>query len=76
MERIPLTLSDVTDIPFPDILHVHHQSLSGYERLAKRYGNFPINEDCIGINNQNKVKVWHNHEFNQPYPKGKLNSES
>lgn len=30
LERIPLTLSDVTDIPFPDVLHVHNQSLNGF----------------------------------------------
>ena len=30
LERMPLTLSDVTDIPFPDVLHVHNQSLNGF----------------------------------------------
>ena len=61
LERIPIKLSNVTDIPFPDILHFHNQSLNGFQRLSRRYGNFRINEDCIGLNNRNVVKVWHSH---------------
>ena len=65
----------MTDIPFPDVLHVHHQCLNGFERLATRYGNFVVNEDCIGINDHNTVKVWHNHEYDEPFPKTSIHSE-
>ena len=35
IEKIPITLADVKDIPFPDILHVYYQCLSGFHKLIQ-----------------------------------------
>ena len=34
LERIPVRLSNVSDLPFPDVLHVNKQSLEGFKRLT------------------------------------------
>lgn len=34
IERIPLTLDTITDIPFPDALHIYSQSLQGFHTLT------------------------------------------
>ena len=33
-EWIPITLQDMTDIPFPDILHLYHQTLTGFGKMV------------------------------------------
>lgn len=43
-ERIPLRLSDLMDIPFPDVLHVYNQTLNGFQRLSKMFRPFKIIE--------------------------------
>lgn len=42
IERIPLRLSNITDIPFPDILHAYFNALEGFQILAKQFGFFII----------------------------------
>ena len=63
MERIPLRLSNVTEIPFPDILHLHSQALKGFDLLQKEAGPFYVDEDHFGIRKDGVVKVWCNKEF-------------
>ena len=42
----------MTDIPFPDALHVYSQSLQGFHILASQVENgcFPVSEEHIGVN--------------------------
>lgn len=68
LEKIPVRLSNVKDIPFPDILHVYDSSLKGYSVLRDRTGNFHIDEDMIGINEHGAVKVWLNTAFEKNLP--------
>jgi len=49
-ERIPVRLSNITHIPFPDVLHVYNQAFNGYERLMRKVGPFKVDEECIGVN--------------------------
>jgi hypothetical protein len=63
LERIPFRLSNVKDIPFPDVLHVYKQSLEGFDQLSSKAGYFPVDEDQIGINRNGEVKVWLNTSF-------------
>ena len=75
LERIPITLSNITDIPFPDVLHMYHQALTGFQRLSRWAGHFELNEDCIGVNGKNVVKVWFHHEYDRAYPTNRIRSE-
>lgn len=70
LERIPLTLESITDIPFPDALHIYDQSLQGFYALASLVdgGCFPVSDENIGINCQSICKVWMNSQFNRNYP--------
>ena len=47
---MPLRLSNVKDIPFPDTLHLYDASINGYRQLQGVTGPFRIDEDQIGIN--------------------------
>lgn len=58
MEKIPIRLCDLHDIPFPDALHLYDQALTGYYDLARFMGCFPVESDYIGINERGVVKVW------------------
>lgn len=33
-EWIPITLENVVHVPFPDVLHIYHQALSGFQKLV------------------------------------------
>jgi hypothetical protein len=41
-ERIPLKLSDIKDIPYPDNLYVLLASLDGFDRIVQKAGFFEI----------------------------------
>ena len=43
-ERIPIKLSDLSDIPYPDVLHFYNQTLNGFQRLAKMFNPFKVTE--------------------------------
>lgn len=32
-ERIPLRLGEVGEVPFPDVLHLYHAALRGFQQL-------------------------------------------
>lgn len=41
---IPLKLSNITHIPFPDVLHVYNQAFNGYQKLIRYVGPCKIDE--------------------------------
>lgn len=62
-EHIPLRLSNIMHVPFPDVLHLYNQSFNGFHKLSRRLGNFRVSEDCIGVNDSHVAKVWHSPNF-------------
>jgi hypothetical protein len=61
-------MCDVTDVPYPDVLHLLHAALSGFYTLYKIFGYFDISERMIGISHDYKVKVWCNSNFSIANP--------
>jgi hypothetical protein len=51
-------LSDLKDIPYPDIFHLYDVCLNGYKLLTQTVGFFSIDEGQIGINQAGRAKVW------------------
>lgn len=68
MEKIKARLPEVGKISYLDSLHVYWQVLNGCEKLVKYFSYFKINPYCIGINNKNVAKIWHNPNFVNPCP--------
>lgn len=58
LERVPLRLSDIDEIPYPDVLHLYAQCFKGYAELYDAMGYFDIIEEMICINSGGVVKVW------------------
>lgn len=75
-ERIPIRINNISPVCFPDCLHLVTQVIYGLEKLCQYFGYFRINPNCIGINCQNIVKVWHNPNFACMYPYQSAFSES
>jgi hypothetical protein len=42
LEKIPIRLCDLRNIPFPDVLHLYEQVLVGFYELARVVGCFPV----------------------------------
>ena len=42
-EHIPIRLSNIVQLPFPDVLHFYNQSFNGLGRLSKQLGHFRVN---------------------------------
>ena len=63
VEQIPLRLSNMEDIPYPDSLHLYDATINGFGQLASEVNPFRIDEDQIGINGKGQVKVWCNTAF-------------
>jgi hypothetical protein len=70
-----LRLSNIKDIPYPDILHVFKASISGFATFYKIFGYFEVYESMIGINNDCEVKVWLNTNFSYLIPKKNINQQ-
>lgn len=68
MERIPLKLEAVQHIPFPDVLHLYSNALSGYNKLVKIVGPFRPQEEQIGFNNNGEAKVWLSGDYSAARP--------
>ena len=68
IERVPLRLSKINEIPFPDVLHLYAQAFRGFELLRQQAGPFNVTEDMIGINSAGVVKVWVNSDFASSAP--------
>lgn len=67
IECIPIRLSDIQHIPYPDSLHLLSQSLLGFHQLANEVGFFPIEQEYIGVNNDGVVKVWMNDHYEKSF---------
>lgn len=63
VEKIPLRLSNVTDIPYPDVLHLYDVCINGFRQLSETVGFFSVDEDYIGVNEHGHVRVWLNTAF-------------
>jgi hypothetical protein len=70
LEKIPIRLCDLKNIPFPDALHLYDQTLGGFYELARNFGCFPVESDYIGINERGVVKVWAGAKWSQATVKG------
>lgn len=68
IEHIPLRLSNVKDIPYPDSLHLIETCLKGFALLYEKGGYFRVEEDLIGINTFGEAKVWINSELEVSTP--------
>jgi hypothetical protein len=67
LEHIPITLSDIEHIPYPDHLHIYDQSFKGFQQLATAVGCFIVEDEHIGINEKGIVKVWLNGDFHRSF---------
>lgn len=74
-----MRLSNLEDIPFPDVLHLLNACLRGFEELAGTVGYFRVDEEQIGISESGNVKVWLNTAFesmqvvgNHPVPEHEM----
>jgi hypothetical protein len=67
-ERIPLKLSEIKDIPWPDNLYILISALDGFSLIYNKIGYFVVQEYMICINNQGKAKVWINDDLSKNYP--------
>ncbi len=50
IEKIPLRMSNIQDIPYPDVLHLLDVCIRGYRQLSDKVGFFAVDEDQIGVN--------------------------
>jgi hypothetical protein len=60
MERYPMRLGELKDLPLFKILYILKESIIGYERLFDKFGSFPITSHMIALDHQNRCKVWLN----------------
>ncbi len=74
-ERIPVRLSNITEVPYPSSMHIYSHALSGFEELYRKEGPFAVSQEHIGINNHSVVKVWMNHNYSKSYPNSRVGSE-
>lgn len=75
LEKIPIRLCDLRNIPFPDVLHLYDQALNGFYELGRVVGCFPVESDYIGINERGVVKVWAGPKWSQVTVKGGVVSQ-
>jgi len=68
LERIPVRLSQIKEIPFPDVLHLYHQAFRAFAKLYDKVGYFEPTEGLIGVNQQGRVKIWLNEHLAKSYP--------
>lgn len=68
MERISKRLSDLNEIPYPDVLHLYSQAFRGFELMLRQVGPFNVTEDMIGVNKSGVVKVWISSDFASSLP--------
>jgi hypothetical protein len=58
-------------VPFPDILHLYFNALTGYKKLSEAVGHFKPQTEQIGFNNNGEAKVWLSSEFSSSRPQSK-----
>ena len=67
IERIPLRLSNITDIPFPENLFLLKEALKGLKILYEKVGGFRISEDMFCMSDEGIVKVWLNPDLSKNF---------
>jgi hypothetical protein len=60
IEHIPLRLSQITDIPFPENLYLLKACLKGFYYIFLHIHVLEIKEDHICLTEEGRVKVWMN----------------
>lgn len=50
VEKIPVRLSQLRDLPYPEILHLYSNIIAGFREIYRKVGYFPIDESMVGIN--------------------------
>lgn len=68
IQHIPVRLSDITDIPFPENIYILKCSLIGFSQLYKNIGYFEVRDDHICIDKYGVVRVWMNSDLSKNYP--------
>jgi hypothetical protein len=68
LERIPLRLQQLNEIPYPDVLHLYHQAFRGFAKLFDKVGYFEPIDSLICINQQRRVKIWLNENLASSIP--------
>lgn len=68
-----MRLSNIEDIPYPDLLHLFDVCIKGFPQLAEVVGFFNVDEDQIGVNEKGQVKVWLNTAFESTDIQGNKN---
>ena len=58
LEKIPVRLNDLRDLPNGDAIHCYDQCLQGFAQFAELYGCFRVRPEYIGVNEKGVVKVW------------------
>lgn len=56
-------MSNIQDIPYPDVLHLLDACIRGYRQLSNKVGFFNVDEDQIGVNQKGQARVWLNTHF-------------
>jgi hypothetical protein len=65
IEHIPVRLSDIEDIPYPENIYVLLSSLAGFKKLYQIAGYFKITEDLVCMDKDGRVKVWLNPDLSK-----------
>ena len=68
LERIPIRLFEIMDMPLSEGLYMLEVALEGYEKMFEKTGYFEVSPDMIGINRQGKVKIWINKNLSKNFP--------
>ena len=68
LQHIPIRLSDVDDIPYPDNIFVLQSALEGYGKLFQFSGYFKVHESQVCIDIEGYVRIWLNSDLSKDYP--------
>lgn len=68
IEHIPVRLSDITDIPYPENIYILRNCLLGFKQLYNIIGYFKPTEELVCIDKYGEVKVWMNPDLSKNYP--------
>ena len=68
IQHIPVRLSDITDIPYPENIYILKNCLYGFWQLFSIIGYFKPHEDLVCIDSYGEVKVWMNADLSRNYP--------
>ena len=76
LENIVLRLSQIGQVPYPDIIHLYSQTLRGFQDLSRHLGYFEVDEELVGVNRKGEVKVWCHRRFDEIKPEVKVGGKT